>query len=399
MRSSVLVLNAGSSSIKFALYAVAHVTIDAVEICRGKVTGIGTTPAFDAESGDGQGLSHRPLDPSGISDHASALAVILDFLHEAFPDQKVDAVGHRVVHGGPHHFQPLLLTEANEAELDLCAALAPLHAPHNMAGIRAAQAAFPAVPQIACFDTAFHRHHPWVSDTFALPRNYFDEGVRRYGFHGLSYEYVSQKLREIAPDVAQGRVIVGHLGAGASICGIREGRSVCSSMGFTALDGLPMGTRCGQIDPGVLLYLLGEKGMSVEEVTDLLYNKSGLLGLSGISSDMRTLEKSDDPRAREAIDYFAHRIRREIGALAAVIGGVDALVFTGGIGENSPLLREIVCQELGWLGFALDEEKNAANEIEIAAPSSVRCFAIPTNEEIVIARHTARLAGYASSAA
>ena len=400
MKPSVLVLNAGSSSIKFALYAVINATIAAVEVCRGKVTGIGTVPAFHAERGGGGGLPpHRHPDPSGIVDHASALSVIMTFLGDAFPDAEVVAVGHRVVHGGPHHFKPLLLTTENEAELDLCATLAPLHVPHNMAGIRAAQAAFPGVPQVACFDTAFHRQHPWVSDTFALPRSYFDEGVRRYGFHGLSYEYVSQRLREIAPDVAEGRVIVAHLGAGASMCGMRNGRSLSSSMGFTALDGLPMGTRCGQLDPGVLLYLLGEKAMSVEAVTDLVYNRSGLLGLSGISSDMRTLEQSDDPRARQAIDYFAYHIRREVGALAAEIGGVDALVFTGGIGENSPFLRRLVCAELGWLGLALDEEKNAANAVEIAAASSLPCFAIPTNEEIVIARHTARLAGFASDEA
>jgi acetate kinase len=391
MNGAVLTLNAGSSSIKFALYETCGAG-DPAEICRGRVEGLGTHPRFKAQDGGGQELSARDLASTEAHDHASALAVILAFLRESFPDIKVSAVGHRVVHGGVKHSEPVIVDAVVLGELSRLIPLAPLHQPHNLSGIAAAQAAFPDAPQIACFDTAFHRAHPWVNDTFALPRSYFDEGVRRYGFHGLSYEYIADHLRSTVPDIASGRIVVAHLGNGASMCAINNGASVGSSMGFTALDGLPMGTRCGQLDPGVLLYLMDEKGMNVAAVTDLLYNHSGLLGLSGISSDMRVLEGSDDPKAAEAIDYFVFRVRREIGAMAAILSGIDALVFTGGIGENSALIRERITTGMGWLSLEIDAIRNSANDFDIsAAGSHCRTFVVPTDEESVIARHTARL--------
>lgn len=391
MNGAVLTLNAGSSSIKFALYEAGGAG-DPLEICRGRVEGLGTHPRFKAQDGKAQELSARDLPSTEVHDHATALAVILAFLRESFPDIRVAAVGHRVVHGGVRHSEPIIVDAALLSELSRLIPLAPLHQPHNLSGIAAAQAAFPDVPQVACFDTAFHRAHPWVNDTFALPRSYFDEGVRRYGFHGLSYEFIADHLRSTVPDVASGRVVVAHLGNGASMCAIHNGASVGSSMGFTALDGLPMGTRCGQLDPGVLLYLMDEKGMDVAAITDLLYNRSGLLGLSGISSDMRVLEASDDPKAAEAIDYFVFRVRREIGAMAAILGGIDALVFTGGIGENSVLIRERISAGMDWLGLAINAASNGTNDFDIsAAHAPCRTFVIPTDEESVIARHTARL--------
>jgi acetate kinase len=263
--------------------------------------------------------------------------------------------------------------------------LAPLHQPHNLAAVRAARNAFPDAVQIACFDTAFHRAHPWVNDTFALPREWYDRGVRRYGFHGLSYEYVSGEIARIAPELQHGRAVIAHLGNGASMCAVRDGRSVASTMGFTALDGLPMGTRCGQLDPGVLLYMMDHEKMTSGELTELLYRKSGLKGLSGMTNDMRELEASDRPEAAEAIDYFVFRIRRELGAMAASQGGIDALVFCGGIGENSALVRRKVCEGMEWLGIAIDETANARNALELGT-GKTRVMVIPTDEERVIAR-------------
>lgn len=393
MAGAVLVLNAGSSSIKFALFTQAEAAQDPFEICRGRVEGLGATPRFSVRQAAGEQAAERRLAAEEGRDHAAALAVILDHLRRQHPDATVVAVGHRVVHGGAEHREPVLVDASLQQELERLVPLAPLHQPHNLAGIAAARAAFPGAPQVACFDTAFHRRHPWVNDTFALPRSYFEEGVRRYGFHGLSYEYVSSTLQRIAPDVAMGRVIVAHLGNGASMCAIRSGVSVGSTMGFTALDGLPMGTRCGQLDPGVLLYLMQEKGMDGAAISDLLYNRSGLKGLSGISHDMRVLEESDDPRAAEAIDYFVFRVRREIGAMAAILSGVDALVFTGGIGENARGVRARIAADMDWLGLAIDADRNAANETDISgAASRCRVLVVPTNEEVVIAHHTTALA-------
>lgn len=267
-----------------------------------------------------------------------------------------------------------------------------MHQPHNLSGIAASHAAFPGAAQIACFDTAFHRAHPWVNDTFALPREYYDKGVRRYGFHGLSYEYVSGQLRKIAPDVAAGRVVIAHLGAGASMCGMRSGKSIASTMGFSALDGLPMGTRCGQLDPAVVLYLMDHEGLSSKDVAEILYKHSGLSGLSGLSGDMRELEEAGTPEAEQAIDYFVFRIRRELGGLAAALNGLDALVFCGGIGENSARIRHRICEGLGWLGLDLDDARNVRNDMRVSnLPSRAQIFVIKTDEEAMIASHTLNL--------
>jgi acetate kinase len=293
------------------------------------------------------------------------------------------------VHGGLDFAAPIVVTDDAMARLTTLVPLAPLHQPHNLSGIAAAQAAFPGVAQVACFDTAFHRAHPFVNDAFALPRSLYEQGVRRYGFHGLSYEYITGKLAEVAPFHAKGRVVICHLGSGASMCAIRNGHSVASTMGFSALDGLPMGTRPGQLDPGVLLYLMDQMGMQPKAISDLLYKESGLKGLSGISNDMRDLEASDDPKARQAIDYFVFRVRREIGGMAAVLEGLDAIVFCGGIGENSRTIREAVLRSMEWIGIELDPQRNHANaEIISSDRSAVRVFVIRTNEELMIARHS-----------
>ena len=291
-----------------------------------------------------------------------------------------------------------MLSDTVLHDLETYVPFAPLHQPHNLAACHAARDAFPGALQVACFDTSFHRNHPWVNDTFALPREFYDKGIRRYGFHGLSYDYVSGALARIAPHLHAGRVVVAHLGNGASMCALLGGRSVASTMGFTALDGLPMGTRCGQLDPGVLLYLMDQEGMSATEISDLLYRRSGLLGLSGLSNDMRTLEAAGTPEAEQAIDYFTFRIRRELGALTAALGGLDAMVFCGGIGENSATIRDRVCQGMQWLGLELDRASNADNAQVVSTPlSRVRVLVIRTNEEIVIARAAAaHVAGVAA---
>jgi acetate kinase len=389
MSAHVITLNAGSSSIKFALFA-----------------GDGGEPIVRATGlveMVGEMRHIRVHDPAGAATHeqswsettpfhTDALRRVLEWRRTAFADVTVVAAGHRVVHGGLRFDRPVLVDEAVLAELRTLIPLAPLHQPHNLAGIEAAQEAWPHVRQVACFDTAFHRAHPFVNDVFALPRNLYEEGVRRYGFHGISYEYITRRLREIAPLHAAGRVVVAHLGNGASMCAIRDGQSVASSMGFTALDGLPMGTRCGQLDPGVVLYLLQEKGMSADAIADLLYRQSGLKGLSGVSHDMRELEASDVPEAVQAIEYFVFRIRRELGGLAAVLEGLDALVFCGGIGENAWRVRERVLEGMEWIGIELDRAANRASAQVISSQRSrVRVFVIPTDEEAMIARHTLEL--------
>jgi acetate kinase len=391
MPDCILTVNAGSSSLKFALF-------DAVDLsCRaiGQVEGIGTDPRLTLRDGAGAKLIADEMDgAAAVGDHAGALVRILAALAERMPDARVVAVGHRVVHGGMRHARPVRVDAALMESLASLNALAPLHQPHNLAGIRAAAAAFPDAPQVACFDTAFHAEKPFVDDAFALPRRFYDEGVRRYGFHGLSYEYITARLREIAPHHATGRAVICHLGSGASICATRNGMSVASTMGFSALDGLPMGTRPGQLDPGVLLYLMQEKGMDAAAISSLLYRDSGLKGLSGVSNDMRHLEASDEPHARQAIDYFVFRVRREIGAMAAVLEGLDAIVFCGGIGENSRLIRESVLAAMEWIGVELDPDRNRTNDGIISSDRSrVRVFVIPTNEELMIARHTAAVIG------
>lgn len=381
----LLTLNAGSSSVKFALY----VTVPGLpQAAVGQVEGLGGELRFAVRS---IRLDHSAESQSvqiGGHDHGAALAAILHWLEDAHPNQPVVAISHRVVHGGVAFVEPVKVDGDVLQQLDRLASLAPLHQPHNLAGIRAAQAAFPQAVQIVSFDTAFHRSHPFVADTFALPRRFYDEGIRRYGFHGLSYEHITRRLREHHPDIARGRVIVAHLGNGASMCAMQDGRSIASTMGFTALDGLPMGTRCGQLDPGVLLYLMTEKAMDAAAISDLLYRDAGLKGLSGESHDVRALEASGSPAARDALAYFADRCRREIGGLASCLGGIDALVLTGGIGEHAARVRSAMLTDMEWMGIAIDHKANLAGETEIGLPSArVRVLVLPTDEERMLAEH------------
>jgi len=386
----ILTLNAGSSSIKFAVFEPGQTAQEPPqERLRGQVEEIGTAPRLKAAAG-GETVAERAAPEAG--DHRRALRQILALVEDRHPGARVPVVGHRIVHGGPDYSAPVLIDEAVSAALETLISFAPLHQPHNLAGVAAAREAFPEARQLACFDTAFHRSMPWEAETFALPVAYFEKGVRRYGFHGLSYEFVSAELARIAPDRAEGRVAIAHLGNGASICAVVAGRSKGSTMGFTALDGLPMGTRSGQIDPGVLLYLMEQEGMGAAEISDLLYKRSGLLGLSGLSNDMRTLEAAGTPEADRAIAYFTRRIRREIGALAAMMDGLDALVFTGGIGEHSARVREAVVGGLGWFGLVLEPDRNAASEPLITADlSPIPAYVIPTDEEMTIARAVMRV--------
>jgi acetate kinase len=360
--AEILVLNAGSSNLKVGLFRA----------------GGGNEP---------EPLLRETVDWS--ADHA-ALADIIGRMSQGRPGWQPAGIGHRIVHGGTRHAAPVRVDAAVRAELEALVPLAPLHQPANLAGIDAAERAFPGVPQVACFDTAFHRSRPFVSEAFALPREYFDSGVRRYGFHGLSYESVAQSMRRLAPDVAAGRLVVCHLGNGASLCAMQNGRSVETTMGFTALDGLPMGTRCGQLDPGVLLYLLDHDKRPAAEVAELLYRRSGLLGLSGVSSDMRELLASDSEQARAAVDYFVYRVTYFMGALTAALGGLDGVVFTGGIGENAAVIRERICRNLGWLGLELDAAANAVHGPRISTSASrVSAWVVPTDEDRVIAAHVA----------
>jgi acetate kinase len=392
MPDHILTINAGSSSLKFALFAAD--TLDCAAISM--IDGLGTDPNFSMKDGSGRVLVEDALQGERfVADQAGALRTVLGVIEDHFPQASVVAVGHRVVHGGAGFASPVPIDGETFRALTDLVPLAPLHQPHNLAGIEAAQSAFPGVLQVACFDTAFHRGHPFVNDVFALPRALYDEGVCRYGFHGLSYEYIAGRLTEMAPFRGSGRIVVCHLGSGVSMCAMSDGKSMASTMSFTALDGLPMGTRPGQLDPGVLLYLMEEKGMDAKAISDLLYKQSGLKGLSGVSNDMRDLEASDDPRAKEAIDYFVARVRREIGAFAADLGGLDGIVFTAGIGENSRRIRAAVLDGMRWLGAELDPARNDANaEVISSDRSSVRVFVIPTNEELMIARHTQKLLGH-----
>jgi acetate kinase len=383
----VITLNAGSSTIKFALFALDKGAPEALAI--GLVEQLGDVRHLKLHNEAGDILHEERWDKTDQGFHTDALYRLLAWRQDAFPNVQVVAAGHRVVHGGLRFSAPTLVTDEVLDYLRSLIPLAPLHEPFSIAGIEAARVAWPHVQQVACFDTAFHRGHPFINDVFALPRALYDEGVRRYGFHGLSYEYICGKLREIAPIYAAGRIIVAHLGAGASMCGIRDGKSIGSSMGFTALDGLPMATRCGQLDAGVVLYLLQEKKMSAEAITDMLYKQSGLKGLSGLSGDMRELLATDTEAARQAVEYFVFRIRREFGGLAAVLEGVDGFVFCGGIGENAWQIRERVLEGMEWIGVELDRDANRSGQQIISTErSGVRVFVIPTNEEAMIARHT-----------
>jgi acetate kinase len=395
---AILSLNAGSSSLKFALYALDGGV--PMRVCAGKLEGIGTVPHLIVHDNQGALMVDRGWAEGGNLDHEQLLQDLLLWIEAHLGGCELAAAGHRVVHGGAAFYRPARIDEALLQALDALCPLAPLHQPHNLAAIRAMAAIVPNLPQVACFDTAFHYGRPEVATRLALPRAFHDRGIRRYGFHGLSYEYVARRLREIDPDLASGRVIVAHLGNGASLCAMANGRSIDTSMGFTALDGLMMGTRCGTIDPGVLLHLQMQEGMSAAEVEQMLYNRSGLLGVSGVSSDMRTLHLSDDPAAAEALDLFVWRAVREIGALIAVLGGIDGLIFTAGIGENDPLIRAAICDRLDWAGAQVEASANAANAGSVAAADSrVAIRVIATDEERMIALHTLETLGDRSRAA
>jgi acetate kinase len=391
MADVILVLNAGSSSIKFSAFDIQ--SEDLALVLRGQIEGLFATPRFLAFDQSGDQLGVKEWSNSQL-EHEGAIAYIGEFLRSHRGGNRLVAVGHRVVHGGQRFSQPALATADVLDELDKLAPLAPLHQPHNLKPIRIIAAQNPAMPQVACFDTAFHSTQAELAQAFALPESITSRGVRRYGFHGLSYEYIARTLPHIAPDAAKGRTVVAHLGNGASMCAMLGGRSVASTMGFTAVDGLPMGTRCGNLDPGVILYLFDELGMSAREVEDLLYRRAGLLGVSGISSDMRTLLASDDARARFAIDLYTYRIGRELGSLVAALEGLDALVFTAGIGEHAAEIRRRVGEGARWCGIEIDENANAAGGPCISASASkVSVWVIPTNEELMIARHTRDLIG------
>jgi acetate kinase len=387
---AIAVLNAGSSSLKFSLF-----TADGGELslaANGQAEGLFTAPRFVARNAAGGVLAERTWDENTRLGHGGALEHLVSFVRAEFAQHRLVAVGHRVVHGGLAYSAPVRVDAEVIAALEKFIPLAPLHQPHNLAPIRALLERSPALPQVACFDTAFHRGQAEVAQAFALPKAITERGVRRYGFHGLSYEYIAQTLGRHDARAAAGKTVVLHLGNGASMCAIGGGRSVASTMGFTAVDGLPMGTRCGNLDPGVMLYLFDELKMDPRAIEKLVYQQSGLLGVSGLSSDMRTLEASADPAAKAAIDLFVYRIGRELGSLAAALGGLDAIVFTAGIGENSRSLRARVCTDAAWLGVTLDRAANEASGPRISTKDSrVAAWVLPTNEELMIARHTLRV--------
>jgi acetate kinase len=383
---TILVVNAGSSSIKFQLFS-----LDARDklgrLLKGQIEGIGVHPRLTAKGGNG-----LPIEEAWPAQEVASVPQALDKL-VAFLRARLGklptAIGHRVVHGGPDYSEPVVIDDAVLERLEALSPLAPLHQPNNLAPIRAVRARQPELLQVVCFDTAFHRGHPEVADRYALPEQLYAEGVRRYGFHGLSYEYIANRLPDVAPNLAQRRVVVAHLGSGASMCALSSGKSVECTLGFTALDGLPMGTRPGQLDPGVVLYLMSEKGMSAKEIESFLYNECGLKGLSGVSNDVRELLASTNPRAKFALEYFAYRIGLYAGMLAAAMGGIDGFVFTAGVGENAPASREAVAKRLQWLGLDFDREANVSGKILVSRKGSrVACYVIPTDEELMIARHT-----------
>jgi acetate kinase len=390
MADLILVLNAGSSSLKFSVYEVARAR-DLMLLLKGQVDKVGTRPHLRAHDAGGASLVVQMLPVWEIPDVGAAVERVGAWLTERFPGTVPVAVGHRVAHGGPEYSAPVAVDEFMLATLDRLIPLAPMHQPHNLQPIRTIRERFAGVLQVACFDTAFHRGHPEAADRFAIPEALYREGVRRYGFHGLSYEHIAGALPRVAPEIAQGAVVLAHLGSGASLCAIQGGRSVDCTMAFTGLDGLPMGTRCGQIDPGVILYLI-EKGYGAKDLERLLYKESGLRGLSGISNDVRDLLASEEPGARLALDHFVYRVGREIGAMAAAMGGIDGLVFTAGIGENSPDMRARICARAAWLGLILDEAANRAGGPRISSLGSrVSAWVIPTDEERMIAAHTLSL--------
>jgi acetate kinase len=392
MDDYVVVLNAGSSSLKFCVYGRAEREGWRLDT-RGQIEGIGTTPRFSVKDEAGFEAENRPLDAT-VRDGRMALGHLAGWLRSHYGVARVLGFGHRVVHGGARFTGPTLVTPEVLNALRELVPLAPLHQPHNLAAIETVAERLPGVPQVACFDTSFHRGRPAVTEVVPLPRDICGTEIRRYGFHGLSYEYVASVLPEAAPEIAERRVIVAHLGSGASLCALKNLRSVDTTLGFTALDGICMGTRPGAVDPGVILHLFQTAGLSAKGVETILYRKSGLLGLSGISSDMRDLLASDEPAARLAVEYFVYRVAKEIGALTAVLGGIDGLVFTAGIGENAPEIRRRVCEASAWLGIDLDPVANALRSTRITRPGSrVSAWVVPTNEELMIARHTGAVLG------
>jgi acetate kinase len=387
MTGAILVLNAGSSSLKFSLYASS--AGGPRRLLRGQIEGLTTAPAFVAHDAQDRVVQRRDWPDRDALGYAGAVAHVLDFVQQEQGQRTLAAVGHRVVHGGDEFDAPVRIDAEVLARLERLVSLAPLHQPHNLAPMRVVAERAPTLPQVACFDTSFHRTQDPVARAVGLPPEITERGVRRYGFHGLSYEYIADVFPRFDPAAARGRVVAAHLGNGASMCAMKAGKSIVTTMGFTALDGLMMGTRAGSLDPGVVLYLLNELNMDARAIERLLYHQSGLLGVSGVSSDMRTLLSSDDPRSAFAIELFCYRIRRELGSLAAALGGIDAIVFTGGIGEHAGSIRERICQDAQWLGVTLDEQSNAAGGPRISGEfSRVSAWVIPTDEESMIARHT-----------
>jgi len=390
MSDAIAVINAGSSSIKFSLFELDEARLELR--LRGQVERLFSAPHFVAKDARDDVVAERSWDENTSLGHAGALEHLMRFLRERLAGDRLVGVGHRVVHGGLDFTRPVRIDAQVLDALETFIPLAPLHQPHNLAPIRLLLERAPQLPQVACFDTSFHRSNPELAQMFALPYELHEQGVRRYGFHGLSYEYIASVLPDIDARAMQGRTAVLHLGNGASICAMHAGRSVANTMGFTAVDGLPMGTRCGAVDPGVMLYLMDQRGMDVRRLEKLVYNESGLLGVSGVSSDMRTLLASAAPRAKLAVDLYVYRIARELGSMAAALGGLDGIVFTAGIGENAAPIRERVCRDAGWLGVELDPAANAAGRPRIsAAGSAVSAWVIPTDEELMIARHTRAL--------
>jgi acetate kinase len=382
------VINAGSSSLKFSFYEGER------RLLTGQVDGLGVRPSASATGPDGAAITPPDLGAAPPATPSEVLPAVLPWARERLSARRLAAVGHRVVHGGMRYSRPARVTPELLAELEALVPLAPLHEPHNLAPIRMAATLNPDLPQVACFDTAFHRTAPEVAQAFALPYALYEEGVRRYGFHGLSYEYIASVLPKEAPEIAEGRVIVLHLGNGCSACALKARTSVATTMGFTALDGLPMGTRCGALDAGVVLHLIQQKGMAAEALVDLLYRRSGMLGLSGVSSDFRELLASEAPRARLALAVFYYRAASEIGSLAAALGGLDGIVFTAGIGENSAAVRDAICRACSWLGLELDQAANREHRTRISMPASrVGAYVIKTDENLMIARHARSLLG------
>ena len=393
MSEYALVLNAGSSSLKFCVYGRGD---DAWRLeSRGQIQGIGTKPALSAKDASGNVLHDALLDKGTVHDGRTALDALAEWLRSRYSGAQVVGVGHRVVHGGRHFTGPVVVTPEILAELRKLIPLAPLHQPYNLAAIEAVYERLPGVPQVACFDTSFHRGQPAVAEVVPLPHEIRERGVQRYGFHGLSYEYIASVLPRVAPEIAGGRVVVAHLGSGASLCAMTDRKSIDSTLGFTALEGLCLGTRPGSLDPGIVLYLFQDLGLTPKQVETMLYKQSGLIALSGISSDMRDLlRESTKPAAKLAIDYFVYRAVKEIGALSAALGGIDGLVFTAGIGENSAEVRLRIVEGCRWLGVELDADANRANQTRISVSSSrVSAWVIPTNEELIIARHMGQLLG------